>query len=319
MHVVNTLAPVFLIIALGAALRHWGFMSEATHKGLNRLSYWVAVPCLIFVKISQAPPTGGAAGVVAKILILGALGLTVLAIILALIFRMNRAQVGTFVQACFRSNLAFVGLPVVIFAFQGTRDAAIAEGVAALIMGPVVVVYNILAVSALLASQHAFGMKAVKRIVSGIVINPLLIACVLGLIWKWGVMPHGISLPVCASRPMDLVTGFALPATLMCVGAALVSTPLHGKILPAIISSLSKTVIGPILGFAIARLMDAGPTETVVSMLLLGCPTAAVSYVLTAELKGDTELAAAGIVVSTLASAATLSILLFITGGWIMA
>ena len=318
MHVINTLAPVFLVIALGAALRHWGFISEVTHKGLNRLSYWVAVPSLIFVKISQAPPTGGAAGVVAKIMILGALSLSVTGIILALVLRMKRAPVGTFVQACFRSNLAFVGLPVVIFAFQDSPDAAIAEGVAALIMGPVVVAYNIIAVSALLASQHAFGWKAIRKIISGIVINPLLIACVVGIVWKSCVMPRGLDLPICGTRFLDLMAGFALPATLMCVGAALVSTPLHGKLLPAIISSVVKTALGPVIGFGLARIMGAGPMETVISMILLGCPTAAVSYVLTSELKGDTELAAAGIVVSTLASAVTLSIILVIMRGWIL-
>ena len=54
MHIINTLLPVFLIIALGALLRKTKFVSAEFVAGLNRLVYWVALPCLLFYKLATA-------------------------------------------------------------------------------------------------------------------------------------------------------------------------------------------------------------------------------------------------------------------------
>ena len=58
MHVLDTLAPVFAVIALGAALRRTGFVSDELLRGLNRVVYWVALPALLFGKIATAPEIG---------------------------------------------------------------------------------------------------------------------------------------------------------------------------------------------------------------------------------------------------------------------
>ena len=44
MHVLNTLAPVFLIIALGATLRKTGFLNDTFIAGMNRFAYFVGLP-----------------------------------------------------------------------------------------------------------------------------------------------------------------------------------------------------------------------------------------------------------------------------------
>jgi predicted permease len=47
MEVINTVLPVFLIIAVGGLLRRFGFFSADFAGGFARLVYYVALPALL--------------------------------------------------------------------------------------------------------------------------------------------------------------------------------------------------------------------------------------------------------------------------------
>jgi malate permease and related proteins len=55
-----------------------------------------------------------------------------------------------------------------------------------------------------------------------------------------------------------------------------------------------------------------------VGTIMMGCPTAVITYVMASQLKGDTDVAGTIIVVSTAASAATITGWLFLlrVAGW---
>ena len=54
MYILNALAPVFLVIALGAVLQRARFVSDEVFVGMSRLAYWVGMPCLLIHKIAGA-------------------------------------------------------------------------------------------------------------------------------------------------------------------------------------------------------------------------------------------------------------------------
>jgi hypothetical protein len=58
MLVVNTIAPIALVILLGAILRRSGFASEKLFLETNRLVFWVGLPCLLFEKTASAAGQG---------------------------------------------------------------------------------------------------------------------------------------------------------------------------------------------------------------------------------------------------------------------
>jgi hypothetical protein len=308
-HVINTLAPVFLIIALGTVLCRSGFLPKELLRGMNRLAYWVGLPCLLFGKLAAAGPMDSAAAETLWVLLLGTAGLIVISLAAAFAGRLHAGRVGTFMQASFRGNLAYVGLPVVFYAFSSGADSGPgqrAETLALLAIGPVVVLYNAVAVIALLASQHKMKFAAIKHMAWQMITNPLLLACAAGVTWSQLQLP----LPLPVGRTLDTLGVFALPLALLCVGGALATTSIRGHIGPALAASLIKVVIGPALGYAIARMLGAGQQAAFVAMILLACPTAVASYVLTEQLKGDTALAAGSIVLSTLLSAISLGVVI---------
>ena len=53
MQILNTLAPVFLLIAAGAGLQAGKFVSANFLKEANRVTYWLGLPALLFSQSSS--------------------------------------------------------------------------------------------------------------------------------------------------------------------------------------------------------------------------------------------------------------------------
>ena len=124
MHVFNSLMPVFLLIALGKLLRQKRFSSDL-FTDLNQITYWIALPSLLFIKISQANFGGAAAMRVAGIVLTATMIGIALSYWAARLLRLSSNARGAFVQGCGRANNAFIGLPVILYAcLLYTSDAA---------------------------------------------------------------------------------------------------------------------------------------------------------------------------------------------------
>jgi predicted permease len=311
--ILNTLAPVFVLIALGATLRHFGFFDTKGVDTLNRACYWIGLPALLFLKIGIEPAPEGASGRL-LVALLGATGMLLIsALLLGFLMRQPAAKLATFMHVSFRGNLAYVGLPVVIYAFEGRPHGASASALAATGLGGCVVAYNVIAVVIHLAAQHRLTIDAFKKMLTKTITNPLLLACLAGFAWQHGV-PTG-SMPLAFTRSLTVAGQFALPLALLCVGSALVSTPLQHVAFTAVLAALLKTLAGPLAGFAMAHLLMLSPTETGVTCLLMATPTAIASYVLTGQLKGDAQLAAGTIALSTVLSILSLSGVIWLLNG----
>ena len=54
MFIINILMPVFILVFLGFILDKINLMDDAFFKSCARFTYWVALPVLLFSKISSA-------------------------------------------------------------------------------------------------------------------------------------------------------------------------------------------------------------------------------------------------------------------------
>ena len=306
--VVDTLAPIFVVIAVGAVLRWRKMVPAEFFAHANRLTYLIGLPAMLFMDIATAKRGTAGAGTTATIALVGMVACIGAAYLFAFISRMPVRQVGTFVQSSYRGNLAYIGMALVtyFYASAGPEQAAHAKSVGALALAPIIPLYNVAAVIVLLASQHRISGAAIKLMAKSIVTNPLLLACVAGYIW----VKAGVTMPLWLDHSLGAIAQFTLPIALICIGAALVSTPIKGSIVKATMAAFIKNAIAPAVGLLMAWLLKAGPVETAVAMLLLASPTAVTSYVMAEQLGGDGPLAANSIVISTLLSILTLSIVI---------
>jgi len=293
MHVFATLTPVFLIIALGTLLRRTGFLTPEFVGGLNRLTYWVALPALLFNEIVQSRGQARFFGDPFLVMVAVMVVTILLAYALAGLCGETPDGRGTFAQAAFRGNLAYIGLPVVIFATQGGDPRAVAT--AAYLLASVVPFYNIAAVIVLLARRQGWGWAMLRSLV---LLNPLILSCVAAAAWARWAPP----LPVWSGRTLEALGNMALPLALLGIGATLHLEKIRGRLRAIAAASLLKIALGPLLGWALGRLLGLDGPEMLAVLIYLATPTATVSFVMADQLGGDRALAAGAVAASTVLS-----------------
>jgi predicted permease len=307
--VINTLAPIIVLISLGYGLRKGGFTTTDQFRHMNRFVYWVALPVLLFYKTAQAQIDIGAAFNVFLVMFAGMAASMVVAYPLAGLMKMKGRERGVFVQGAYRGNLAYIGLPLILFALESSGAGAAMEAVAVIAIVPLIIIYNVVAVVVLVGASRADAAKGSPRLGElclKVASNPLILACAAGL----AVSFSGLSLPLVVARSSQLLGGVALPMALLGIGAAMRLETLHRSAFTATLASLIKTVGGPAVTLWVATMLGLDRMPTIVALLYMACPTAVASYVMADQLGGDAELAASIVVASTLISIVPLSIIL---------
>lgn len=308
MFILNSIAPIFLLIALGKVLRKTDFLPEAFFKGINRFVFWFALPAMLVGSISAAKLELGTIYRIIGLFGLGTLGALGIAWGISRMLKLPSPSTGSFIQGSFRGNGAFVGLPVIIYTLSDL-DPHI-ESLGTVVLAPVVVTFNILSVIVLLhysKDKHSTG-ESVATVIQQLFKNPLLMACIAGLALNL----MGIGLPLFLNRSLDALGKSALPLVLMSIGAGLTFEPIKGAASPSLIASLVKVVIAPGLGFLLAGLFGLSLTERMIAIFYLACPAAGMSYVMADVMGNDATLASRIIALSTLLSGITIPIIIAI-------
>ena len=307
--VVNTLAPVFLLIAIGVWLQRSGLVSPLFLKEANRVTYWLGLPALLFTQLTRSFHEAAGAEKILAAMAAATFLVVLIAYVVARAMRISGAATGTFVQGSFRGNLAFVGLPVI----YAMPDTLIAGGVSAraaavVVVAPMMVAYNLAGVIVLLLSQHKLGWGMVRPFLRQLLTTPPLVATLAGI----GFALAGWTLPGPVDRAFLALGEMALPLGLLGVGGSLVAVGRHIGGAAVWASALLKTVASPLLGWAACRVAGLGAPETKMVTLFMATPTAIVSYSIAMELKGDEGIASGTIVLSVLTSIVSLAAILMI-------
>ncbi len=328
MYIINTLAPVFLIIILGAVLQKTGFINPQLARHNNRLVYWIALPCLLFSKTANAEIAGDAAMRVFSVLVVGCFGCIILAYVIARTLKLSGQVEGAFVQAAFRGNLAYIGLPVVSYALAqlpsssgvAALNTAQLQSLAVLSFAPLVPVYNVMAVLVLVLGNRRSQPNPSSALVRSVATNPLLLACVVGLSWSIAKLP----LPLWLNNVCQGVGQMALPLALIGIGVSLSTSAIVSRsnlgnvfrtepqqITLPLLAAVIKVIAAPTLGVLVAHWLGLSAPESIIALLYLACPTAVVSYIMAEQLGGDETLTSRAILWSTLLSSGVLAFVLF--------
>lgn len=307
MQILNTLAPVFLLIAVGAGLQRTGFVSPDFLKEANRVTYWLGLPALLFSQLAASFHQADGAGVMLGTMAAATCLLILAAYLVARLMRVPGIAAGTFVQGGFRGNLAFVGLPII----YSLPDTPLAWGMsvrtaAVVTVAPMMVFYNVAGVIVLLLSHHTLSGRMLWPFVKQLATTPPLVATFAGM----GFALAGWTLPTTVDRTFAALGEMALPLGLLGVGGSLVTVRLGAHWPRPLAAAMVKTVLSPLLGWVVGRALSLGALELKMVMILMACPTAVVSYTVALELKGDEALASGAIVLSVLTSLASLAAIL---------
>ena len=312
MDILQSVFPVFLVVAVGAVLRRYRFLEENFIDTANALVYYILLPALLFHEVSatefheafSAPLVIG--GYIAT------LATFFLAYAVSGFLGIGPAERGSFVQGAVRANLAYMGLPIVfnVVGQAGLRKAGI-------FLGFIVPLLNTLAVMALMIPHGAGkgkGLEMTGRVLRQLATNPIILACVVGVAWSLLKLP----VPGMARRTLQLLTPATLPLSLLCLGGSFSFERARRGFALAAFSSFLKLAVLTGIGLGLYRWMGVTGDDLRIGAIMLGCPTAVVTYVMASRLSGDTDLAGTIVLVSTAASAFTITGWLFLLRafGW---
>ncbi|MDX9836854.1 MAG: AEC family transporter [Azoarcus sp.] len=283
--------PIFIILALGIWLRRTGMLNDGFIEGGSRIVFSIGLPAVLFLSISKTE-FGEATNL--ALIAFGLIGTFLVFLLLEWVaarWVQPPEDRGVVVQGGFRSNMGIIGLAYCVNAYG---DAGLVA--AALYLGLVTILFNVLAVVTLSRSLHR--RQGAGRVVKGIATNPLIIGIVLALPVSWLQIP----LPKVALQSAQYFADLTLPLALLCTGATLNFRSLRLEISNTLIAALSKLVLVPLL-FAVGGIL-AGfrGVDLGVLMLMSSAPTAAASYVMVRAMGGNSVLAANIIALTTLGS-----------------
>jgi predicted permease len=307
-HVLNTLLPVFAIIGLAYWLGQRGALSQGFLRELNWLIFRVSLPALIVHSLATAPSLPPDTGILIAVFLAGTVAIVLLAFPASRLLKLAPQRLGTFAQAAFRGNLAYVGLPIVIFALSGQPQQVVSLAVAQLmfVLAPSMLFYNTVAVILLEGSRERITSARLLGVLRKVATNPLILASIGGTVifllpWE---------LPKFLLNTLQLTGQMAAPASLFCVGGATAFVSMAGRYRSAMVAATLKVAVMPALTALLLLFVDVEPTSRMVLLIISACPTAVASYIMATELGGDEALAAGSIILSTVASIPVFALIL---------
>lgn len=298
-----SIAPIFLMIVLGHALRRGGIPNVDFWNMNDKLVYWVLMPALLFYKTSTIELSLHFIGSYASVLVGAFAAASIVGTGLAKLAGLPNPVASSVLQGSARHN-TFIALAVAerVYGTEGLAVAALATSI-------LIPITNITMVSAMVSMHRkddAVGF--VKPILRDLGRNPLLISVLLGLTLNLAEVGR---IPI-LHETLGILGAAALPIVLMCVGANIRLRAMQTSTLPVVFSILGKMVVFPIMIVLLSKLLGLSTLEMTVALLFGAAPTASSAYTLARQMGGDAPLMAAIVTIQTGLSFLTLPATVFL-------
>lgn len=294
--------PTFGLLALGALLRGALLTQDAVWAGIEKLIFWVLLPCLIATALGGAALASLPVGTMATALWAALAVGTVASIALARALRHTPAAMTSVLQGGIRfNNLMGFALAGAIWGLPGTALAAVATGL----------IVPFVQVTATLAFALKDGGRVRPlRLLRQVLLNPLIIGVLAGFLFSaLGGLPPGLS------RMVQVLGQASVALGLLCVGAALTMAGLALRPGSQAATAALKLGAMPGLTWALCTLLGLAPEPTAIAVLFMALPTASTSYVMARAMGGDAPLMAAITTSQHLLSVLTLPIWVWLLKG----
>jgi len=298
--VIAALLPVFILIVLGVILKRTLMRLETQWHGLERLTYYVLFPMLLIQTLVKADLTRVPVAGVGGALLLSALTMSLLC--LALRPALSRLNIdGPAFTSIFQGATrwqTYVALSVSANLYGDVGLALASVAMVAII--PLVNVFSV----AVLAHYASPGKSSAGAIVMTLVRNPLIWACVIGLVVNLTHLP----LPKIWHEVADALGRSSLAIGLLVTGAGL---QLKGLLRPSVGATIGvafKLVLMPVLGLGLALWFGLSGQNLAIVAICAAVPTSPSAYVLARQMGGDAPLLAQIITLQTILAAITMPI-----------
>ena len=271
--------PVFILIGIGYATARSKLLSESAGDALGQYVYHIAIPVLVFktmatAQIGDENPWGLWGAYFSGVAIAWGLASVIVRKGFA---REARAGVVAGISASF-ANTVMVGIPLISSAYG---DAGLIPFLLILSVHLPVMTITISILMERAAVIDGYGERLppkdlFRRIVLNLATNPIVIAIMLGLVWRLAAFPLSGLFEDVLSR----IESTALPVALLSLGMSMVQYGIRGNMLPGIVLSVLKLVLMPaVVFFSAIYIFHIPPLWAAVATATAACPTGVNAYI----------------------------------------
>ena len=283
--ILEIVAPVFLLGALGYAWRRLGFPFDIPF--VTRIAMQVSVPALLFSVLSRIEVDP----IAFRDLALASLVLYVgIAAVSWVLIRGGGLDRRAYLSPVIFGNTGNVGLPIALFAY-GEQGLAYAMVIFA-VMAALSFTFGLMMVT-----EKASPLEAAKQ--------PIFHGAILGILFA----AQGWPVPTVIHTTLSMLGQIAIPVMLITMGVAVAQLDVR-DIGRALSVSIAKVAVCALVAIAVAaafRLDEVG-TGTLILQAIM--PVAVTSYLLATRYDADPDAVAGLVVVSTLVSVVALPLAL---------
>ena len=299
----NVTLPIFIIIVVGGFLKHVGLLTEGFTTVADKFVFKVALPVQLFQDIAAMDIRADFSGKFVVFCMIATTCMFAATWILGAVFLKDKSMVGAFAQAAARGSAAILGIAFVenIYGDSGMTPMMIVAAV------PLFNIYSVIILT-VTSSEGKFNGALVKKLLVGVVTNPIILGIAAGMVWSLLRLP----MPVILSKSVHSIASTATPLALLVLGATFKGREALQKIGPTIAAAFLKLVAIPAAIFPFAIHMGFRGSELVAIMIMLASPTTVTCYIMAKNMGGDDTLSASVVMTATLLSSVTLTLWVFV-------
>jgi predicted permease len=294
------------LLSAGLLSRKTGALRSGDERVLSAYLYYFALPALLFVNTAEIEFAGQAL----RFLLAGmapVLAIFLIYILSYIVFKFSKDTVSLLILSTFYGNLAFFGIPFIMFAFPERQ----AEHLAILSVVSISIVSIVLCVFVL--ELYSLGESALRegvaRVLRRFSTNPLIIAILAGI----ALSLIGVDLPRPVSTPLHMLGG-----TTATIGIFMLGVFLHGRryahLWRAFRLSLLRMVFLPLVALVVMRFFELTDLEGTILVLMHAMPVGISLIVLSERYDFYKETIASLILISSLGAAFHLNVWLLVLG-----
>lgn len=300
----NATMPIFLMMVLGYILKKIKMVDEHSTNVMNKIVFRVFLPALLFLDLAKEDFVS----IWDTKFVLFCSFATVASIIVAAVLSLldkDKADRGEIIQASYRSAAATLGIAFMTNIYDNIAMVA-------LMIIASVPIYNIVAVIVLSLTSPEDAELSKKQIfiktLKNLVTNPIILSIMAGLIWSLLKIP----IPHIMNKSVSYLAQVASPLALIALGAAFEFKDVKEKRGPLLLILFNKLFLFCMIFLPIGVYLGFRDETMVAALIMLGSATTSSSYIMSKNMGHKGVISSSAVMLTTLFSAFTLTLWLFI-------
>lgn len=299
----QTLVPVYGLMALGWASARARVIDEGGLRGLVLFVFTFSIPALLLSSLATLEIPADIEWGFLIAFYVGSLFTWAIGLALGrFVFDRPLADQAIFGLGAAFSNLFLIGLPVVLTALGDEASFPMM-----LIIGFHSATFLPITVLLVQADPDREGRTGLLTVLADVLRNPVIVALLLGT----AVNALDVALWPPILSILDLLGAAAIPCALFALGGSLHGYPVGGDAAPSISLALLKLVVHPLLVWFIAvPLLGLSGIAVAVAVLMAAMPSAVFVYLFGARYEAAAMIGARTVLLTSVASFVTLAVVL---------